>query len=201
MEVSVSFTGGEEDLNDAAAGGSAERYSRGRPYSIEDSPLGRVWIPGEGLILTPPVRIRYEKHPWMEKFELDGIKPAPARRKGIGTKGAKGFVKSLATIYSAAYDDYREFGGDDAFDAAGYFRHAAEHFARMAEVPGREKMFSKFCGFAENMWREGDQQMLDVCMNEVIPALGKTVYAQRAFGDNITDEFREYLEGRGSYGT
>ena len=187
MEVSVSFTDGSRELNE-----------EGAKYSLDETALGRAWIPLEGLILTPPVRVRYEKHPWIEAFEFDGVKAAPAKRKGVGTKGAKGFVKSLSTIYSGAYDDYHAFGGDDNFDAAGYFRHAAEHFARVAEDESRRKMAVKFCGFAENMWREGDQEMLDICMETVIPVLKKNAYMGTILKDTITEEFRDYLEGQRS---
>jgi hypothetical protein len=184
MEVSVSFTDGSRDLNEGDA-----------KYSLDETVLGRAWIPLEGLVLTPPVRVRYEKHPWIEAFEFDGVRAAPARRKGIGTKGAKGFVKSLSTIYSGAYDDYRAFGGDEKFDAAGYFTHAAEYFARVAEDESRRKMAVKFCGFAENMWREGDREILDICMDAVIPVLKENVYMAAIMEDTVTEEFRDYLEG------
>ena len=187
MEVSVSFTDGSRELNE-----------EGAKYSLDETPLGRAWIQLEGLILTPPVRVRYEKHPWIEAFEFDGVKAAQAKRKGVGTKGAKGFVKSLSTIYSGAYDDYHAFGGDDNFDAAGYFRYAAEHFARVAEDESRRKMAVKFCGFAENMWREGDQEMLDICMETVMPVLKKNDYMGAILKDTITEEFRDYLEGQRS---
>ena len=187
MEVSVSFTDGSRDLNE-----------EGAKYRLDETVLGRAWIPLEGLILIPPVRVRYEKRPWIEAFEFDGVKAAPAKRKGVGTKGAKGFVRSLSTIYSGAYDDYRAFGGDENFDAAGYFRHAAEYFARVAEDESRRKMAVKFCGFAENMWREGDQEMLDICMETVMPVLQGSAYMGAILEGTITEEFRDYLEGRRS---
>ena len=187
MEVSVSFTDGSRDLNE-----------EGARYRLDETVLGRAWIPLEGLILNPPVRVRYEKHPWIEAFEFDGVKAAPAKRKGIGTKGAKGFVRSLSTIYSGAYDDYRVFGGDENFDAAGYFRHAAEYFARMAEDESRRKMASKFCGFAENMWREGDREMFGICMDIVIPVLKDNVYMGAILEDTVTEEFRGCLERDGT---
>lgn len=184
MEVSVSFTD--------------KQPSEG--YIEEKTVLGKVWIPEDGVLLSPPMRIRYEKHPWMEKFEFDGIKAAPAKRTGIGSKGARGFVKSLSTIYSEAYNDYRAFGGDENFDVHGYFRHAADHFAQIAENEGRTKMTVKFCGFAENMWREGDQEMLDVCMSEVMPVIGNCPPLDRLFRENITEEFRSWLaENRTGY--
>ena len=136
MEVSVSFTDGTSERD-------PELY-------IEDtSELGRVYIHREGVLVTGDIQVRYEKHPWIECFELDGVKAAPARRKGIGTKNAKGFVKSLSTIYSKAYDEYREYGGDEAFDAEAYFAHAARYFADMAGVVDRAKMYRLFSGFTE----------------------------------------------------
>jgi hypothetical protein len=187
MEVSVSFTDGSMDMNE-----------EGAKYSLEETVLGRAWIPLEGLVLTPPVRVRYEKHPWIEAFEFDGVKAAPAKRKDIGTKGAKGFVRSLSTIYSAAYDDYRAFGGDENFDADGYFRHAAEYFARVAEDDSRRKMAVKFCGFAENMWREGDQQMLDICIGTILPVIRECAELDRIFEGSITDEFSDWLITNGN---
>jgi hypothetical protein len=34
-------------------------------------------VPVHGVLLEENAVIRYEKYPWIEKFELDGIKPAP----------------------------------------------------------------------------------------------------------------------------
>ena len=188
MEVLVSFTDGSADLNGAAGEG-------GKPaYITDESVLGRVWISAEGLVLTPPVRIRYEKHPWMEKFEFDGIRAVPAKRTGIGTRGAKDFVKSLSTIYSEAYSDYNRYGGDEAFDAAGYFGHAAGYFARIAEDDNKRKIAAKFCGFAENLWREGDREMLDVCIDTVLPVIERNPHLGRIFRESITGEFSSWIK-------
>ena len=215
--MSVSFTDGSRDLNaekdrqhssrDLNAEGAqhsgnglscAERMENaqtaGPAYNIDRTVLGRVWIPREGLEIAPPVRVRYEKHPWIEAFEFDGLRAAPARRTGIGNKGAKGFVKSLSTIYSRAYDEYRAYGGDESFDAGAYFAAAAKHFVTMASDPQKARLFSKFCGFAENMWREGDEEMLCVCMEDVLPAVLSDEAARTAFESSITSEFRSYLE-------
>ncbi len=184
MEVSVSFTDGSEDLN-ARSGQNS--------YTVDETVLGRAWIPVEGLVLTEPSRVRYEKHPWMEKFEFDGIKAVPAKRTGIGTKDAKGFVKSLSTIWSQAYDAYREYGGDENFDAEAYFRNAAESFALMADDSARERMLVRFCGFTENMWREGNEEMLGICLETVIPVLRRHGSSRIVFESSITDEFRDWL--------
>ena len=181
--MSVSFTGGEAPAPEGGAAG----------YIVERSVLGRVYIPEEGILVTGPVRIRYEKYPWIEKFETDGLRAAPARRTGIGTKGAKGFVTSLSTIYSRAYDEYREFGGDEAFDAEKYFGHAAEWFVSAASDKARAKQFAKFCGFTENMWREGDRRMLDIAMKIILPVLTDAPETRKMFYNSITQEFREYI--------
>ena len=206
MEVSVSFTDGSRDLNIEKAlqhgthsAGSTEKAEAGetadRTYDIDCTVIGRAWIPREGLEISPPVRVRYEKHPWITAFEFDGLKAAPARRTEIGNKAAKGFVKSLSTIYSKAYDEYRAYGGDESFDAGAYFSDAAKHFASMASDPQKARMFSKFCGFAENMWREGDEEMLRICLDDVLPSLLSDATAGEAFEKSITAEFRSYLEG------
>lgn len=180
MEVSVSFTGEGETPD-------PEKYREDR------TPIGRIYIPAEGVLISEPARVRYEKHPWIEGFELDGIKAAPAVRKGIGTKGAKGFVTSLSTIYARAYDDYRDYGGDEAFDTAGYFRHAAEYFAGISENPDMAKLYKNFCGFAENMWREGNEEILTTVMEIVLPVIYENKSAAKTFINSVTEEFRGYI--------
>ena len=194
MEVSVSFTDGQNAPADAGCIRQGGNGGDPGSYIMDETVLGRVWIRKDKLILAPPVRVRYEKRPWIEQFEFDGIIPAPARRTGIGTKGAKGFVKSLSTIYSAAYDDYRAFGGDAGFDADGCFRHAAEYFAALSENPDKTVLLKKFCGFTENMWREGNQQMLDICIGTVIPVIRGCAVLQGLFESSITEEFRGWLQ-------
>lgn len=39
-----------------------------------DSPVGKVYVPLSGVSIEDEARIRYERHPWIERFELDGIK-------------------------------------------------------------------------------------------------------------------------------
>ena len=60
--MSVSFT--DEDLS--ASG----------EYITERSPVGLVYIPAHTVELDEDACIRYERHPWIERFELDGIRPA-----------------------------------------------------------------------------------------------------------------------------
>ena len=75
--MSVSFTGEEDSsLTD--------------DYIEHESVLGKVYIPKHGVQIDGPVRIRYEKHPWIEAFELDGISPERPKREGFGVKSIQG---------------------------------------------------------------------------------------------------------------
>lgn len=46
-------------------------------YLREESQIGAVYVPLHGVVVEEDAAIRYEKYPWMHKFELDGIRPAP----------------------------------------------------------------------------------------------------------------------------
>ena len=46
-------------------------------HMCAESPVGKVYIPLSGVILDDDPGIRYERHPWLEGFELDGISAAP----------------------------------------------------------------------------------------------------------------------------
>ena len=48
----------------------------GDEYIVDNSPVGLVYIPAHAVVLEDGACIRYERHPWIEGFELDGIKPA-----------------------------------------------------------------------------------------------------------------------------
>ena len=61
--MSVSFTGGD-----------GSEYAEG--YFREETQIGAVYVPLHGVLLEENAAIRYEKYTWIEKFELDGIKPA-----------------------------------------------------------------------------------------------------------------------------
>lgn len=181
MEMSVSFIG-ENETHDP------------ENYLTKRSRIGKVYIPVTGVVQTGPIRIRYEKHPWIEKFELDGIKAAPARRTGVGTKGAKGFVQSLSTIYAPAYEEYRRYGGEESFDARRFFTHVAEYFVPMATDALRIRMFRKFGGFTENIWREGNADMLSVAIDCILPVIRMDPAAWKEFRKTITPEFLDYVE-------
>ena len=171
-----------------------------------------MYVPAEGIIMDEHPRIRYEKHPWMEMFEFDGIRPARPKRTGYGSKDVHGFVKSLNTIYAHAYDDYRLFSRDGEPDSSAYFTHVTEYFIdryvpQQADDPDNEQdknssasgavpetlLFRKFSGYVENMWREGTPEIYDLAINTILPVIRKNDAAWKIFCASITDEFRDAL--------
>ena len=153
------------------------------------SEAGRVYIPDEQVEITGKITIRYEKYPWIEKFEIDGVVPKPIKRTGYGTKDCKGFVQSLNTIYAKAYQEYSESIND-----AKFFSKVAEKFVRSFIEENEIKMFVKFCGFTENMWREGNKEMCDIAIKNILPILKKDEEAWQKFIETITQEFQSYIE-------
>ena len=179
MEISVSFTDGDTD-----------EYSEG--YTRYESQIGYVYVPAKGVIIEQPAAIRYERHPWIETFELDGIRPEPARREGFGEKSIQCFIMSLGKVYDVK-GDYDMFAKDGGFDAEGFFGHVTKRM--MAEASAEPEQFRRFSGFTENMWRLGDEPSYDLAMRTVIPALKKNKDIWDRFETEITDEFREALAG------
>jgi len=156
-------------------------------FNVDESVLGKVYVPKEAVSITGPIRVRYERHPWIEQFEIDGIIALRPKRSGFGTKDAKGFVASLNSIYAKAYDDYADF------DVPGYFAHVTEHFIRDLRENDNVKMFRKYCGFVENMWREGNEEIYHVAMDVVVPALLNDAELSEIFHEVITGEFANEL--------
>ena len=177
MEISVGFADKDNSYYDSNG------------YTTYESEAGKVYIPDEKIEITGEIRIRYEKHPWVENFEVDGIKPKPIRRLGYGTKDAKDFVQSLNTIYAKAYQEYA-----DSHNDAEFFSQVAKNFVRGFIQEGEAKMYRKFCGFTENMWREGNKEMHDIAMNNTMPIIKSEQKAWREFTNVITQEFQSYIE-------
>ena len=178
MEVSVSFTDGD-----------AAEYSEG--YTRYESQIGHVYVPVKGVIIDKPAAIRYERHPWIEAFELDGIRPEPARREGFGEKSIRGLILSLGKVYDDVKSDYDMFDGEEGFDEEAFFRYVTDRM--MAEYSAEPEQFRRFAGFTENMWRLGDEPSYKLAMGTMIPVLRKDKDIWAGFNAGITDEFKEAL--------
>ena len=42
-------------------------------YQCDESELGKVYYPAEGIEIIDTITVRYERYPWVECFEVDGI--------------------------------------------------------------------------------------------------------------------------------
>lgn len=178
MEVSVSFTDGD-----------GSDYSEG--YNRYESQIGHVYVPVNGVIMEEQAAIRYERHPWIETFELDGIRPEPARREGFGEKSIQGFVMSLGKVYDDVLSDYNMFAGESGFDAEGFFGYVADKLS--AAATAEPEQFRRFAGFTENMWRLGDEPSYKLAMETIIPRLQQNENLLSMLHSNITEEFRAAL--------
>lgn len=171
MEISVGFA--DKDF----------AYYKENGYQQDETVLGAVFILTDKIDITGDIRIRYEKHPWIEHFEVDGIIPKPVKRVGFGDRSLKDFVPYLNNIYSDAFKDY-----DNCKSSIEYFKKVSKSFIDNFDNDN-PKMFRKFCGFVENLWREGDREIHDIAMNTVVPMIRENDELWNIFCDVITKEF------------
>ena len=61
LEVSVSFTDEEEDV------------MREKGYTADQSELGNVYYPAEGVSRAEKVSVNYVEYPWITCFEVEGL--------------------------------------------------------------------------------------------------------------------------------
>ena len=164
-----------------------------------------MFIPINDLDIIGDAGIRYEKHPWIEQFEFDGLKAHTPVREGFGLRQAKSFAESLSKIYAKAYDDYaamcsEEFinsENEDGLDIDTYFSNAADYFTQNADKPETTPMYKKFCGLVENMWRDGTETMHNVAVETILPIVESDPEAKEIFHKTITPEFKKYIEENG----
>lgn len=178
------------------------QYYDNDDYIVDESPIGKVFIPKKDVDIIGEVGIRYEKHPWMEQFEFDGLHPRTPVREGYGLRGAKACAESLSKIYAKAFDDYTAMCSDkyvtadneDGLNIEAYFSNAAEHFVGTVDQPESIHLYRKFCGLTENIWRDGTKAMHDIAVGTMLPIIWSNSEATRIFYDTVTPEFREYIE-------
>lgn len=54
-------------------------------YITDESPLGKVYYLRDGIKISGQICVRYEKHPWITRFEVDGIVPKPLGKRQVRT--------------------------------------------------------------------------------------------------------------------
>lgn len=175
MEVSVGFTDGTVPTN--------KEYE----YGVDESPLGKVYYPSTGVMVEGDIEVIYEVKPWLTTFKVKGLRALPSRRLGGGMKRPKYFAQLLVNIYPNAFDEYKankEKNGK--FDSKEYFLNVNSNFMTSAS----DELFKMYVGFLENIWRDGNENMLEVL--ELL--LGEVLKDERTaaiFDAGITREFKE----------
>ena len=175
MEMSVGFIGEDEKPSPD-------------DFSECDSVQGKVYIPKLGVQIYEPVCIRYERHPWIETFEFDGIRPERPVREGFGVKSIQGFLLSLNSVYSEAGKDFEAYTAEESRDLNDFFVYVTDRM--ISESEKSPVQFRRFCGFIENMWRIGNESAYDLAMKRLIPQIMTCEPAWNMLLGNITDEFR-----------
>lgn len=58
-----------------------KEYYSGQGYICDESMIGRVYYPKEGVKLEGQIAVRYMEYPWINTFETDGIRAVSADNK------------------------------------------------------------------------------------------------------------------------
>ena len=70
MELSVGFADKEES------------YYTGKGYRYDESVLGRVYYPAEGVEICGQPAVRYMEYPWISTFETEGMIALQTEKRG-----------------------------------------------------------------------------------------------------------------------
>lgn len=98
MEMSVGFADKEKD----------EAYYRAKGFRVEKSPVGKVFYPKRGVILTGAIAVRYEEKPWLSAFEIDGIRAKQPKRGKDHTKNMQMILQFTRAFGKIARRDVTE---------------------------------------------------------------------------------------------
>ena len=79
MEISVGFA--DKD----------ELYYTGNGYCYDESVLGRLYYPAEGVEVCGQPAVRYMEYPWISTFETDGFAVKPPEECGGDPAGRQDF--------------------------------------------------------------------------------------------------------------
>lgn len=69
MEMSVGFADEEES------------YYTGLGFVCDESVMGKVYYPKDGVKIEGAIIVRYMEYPWISAFEIDGIYALPSEEK------------------------------------------------------------------------------------------------------------------------
>lgn len=165
---------------------------RAKGFLAFDSELGRVYIPDKGVELESNVEINYMRRPWLEAFEVTGVRPAMSLRKGPGTQSPETMIKLAYEIYSERLDDDmspRVFVTEMTRHFIGYIIESeGQNRGAIKRVRAAE-----FLGWVENLWREGDAWCEQLVRDEILPMLHREELAWKRLMEVVTNEFKDWI--------
>lgn len=58
-----------------------KEYYINRGYHCDESVMGKVYYPAEGVCTEKQIVIRYMEYPWISTFEVEGIRVVPPEKE------------------------------------------------------------------------------------------------------------------------
>ena len=109
--MSVGFTVGEEK----------EMIEKG--YVLDESVLGKVYYPKEGIRIQAKIIVKYVDYPWISCFEVEGIEILKKESEGEPSDNGFSFEGFGDILYSSDNESSNECGGnEDVSDIEQSFR-------------------------------------------------------------------------------
>ena len=98
--MSVGFTVGEEK----------EMLEKG--YTLDESVLGKVYYPREGIRIHDKIIVKYVDYPWISCFEVEGIEILKTEGEGEQTDNGFSFGDFDDILYSSDNESSNKSGGN-----------------------------------------------------------------------------------------
>lgn len=86
------------------------------------------------------------------------------------------------------YSDYNELLGHIYFVEA-----LNEPLIRMIKEQGNEPLISKYCSFIEDMWQNGDDDVVNIVDVTILERLSDDTAVWKSFGKHISNDFIRYI--------
>jgi len=99
--MSVGFTVGEEK----------EMIERG--YVLDESVLGKVYYPKEGIRIPDKIIVKYVDYPWISCFEVEGIEILKRESEGEEPDNGFSFGCFDDILYLSDNESVNDYGGNE----------------------------------------------------------------------------------------
>lgn len=104
---------------------------------------------------------------------------------------ARRLVRLFPDKQAALTEHYEEYGG-----LLGHIFFAEEvnvPLVKLLTQDAYSEMIGSYCGFIEEMWRNGDAAVVNIVDVTILERLSDDEVVWRRFGGNISEEFIEYI--------